>query len=82
MVLFAGASEIADLKKVPIVSSVLLGRLPGARGLKPQALRALALHWKDLVKFQEPHMVMVEGEREGKHYLPLFCSLRSLAAFR
>jgi len=82
MVLFPAASEIADLRKVPIVSHVLLGRLPGARGLKPQALRALALHWKDLVKFQEPHMVNGEGERDGMRYLPLFCSLRSLAAFR
>ena len=68
--------QIGDLRQVPVVGLDRLGRLPGARGLKPEVVRALALGWRNLVGFKERRTV----ERDGRSWVPIASSMDAFFA--
>jgi hypothetical protein len=67
---------IPDLRQVPAVGLDRVGRLPGARGLKPEAVRALVLGWRNLVGFKERRTV----EHAGRSWIPIASSLDAFFA--
>lgn len=65
--------EIPDLEEVDGVDLTRIGALPGARGLKPEVVRALVRRWKSLLAArsadgEDPPLV----EHAGRRYLPAF----------
>jgi len=71
--IFPGHMEIKDLDKVPGANLAKVGGLPGARGLKPQVVKALLGGWRQLLTMRR------EGERspsliehQGGRYLAAF----------
>jgi hypothetical protein len=59
--LLPAAHQIGDLRQVPAVGLDRLGRLPGARALRPECVRALALGWRNLVGVKDERTVDVDG---------------------
>ncbi len=76
-VLFPAAADFDELSKVPAVPWPHIGKVPGARGLKPQILRTLALGWKPLLSVKEPVTVPFAGRR----YVPVFSGQEQFFAF-
>jgi hypothetical protein len=64
--------EISDLKKVPSAGLGKLGSLPGARGLKPESVRALVHGWKQLLSLEQEGGITAMIDHDGKGYLPVF----------
>jgi hypothetical protein len=59
--LLPAAHPIDDLRQVPAVGLERLGRLPGARALRPECVRALVLGWRNLVAFKDQRTVEIGG---------------------
>jgi hypothetical protein len=59
--LFPAMHHIDDLRQVPAVGLDRLGRLPGARALRPECVRALALGWRNLVAFKDQRTVKIDA---------------------
>jgi len=67
---------IGDLRQVPVVGLDRVGRLPGARGHKPEVVRALVLGWRNLVGFKERRTV----EHGGRAWIPIASSMDAFFA--
>lgn len=74
--LFPMNHAIGDLRRVPAVGLDRVGSLPGARGLKPEVVRALTLGWRNLVGFKEPRTV----GHAGRTWIPIASSVDAFFA--
>ncbi len=73
--------EISDLKKVPSAGLGKLGGLPGARGLKPESVRALVHGWKQLLSLEQEGETTAMIDYGGKRYFPIFSDADQFFAF-
>jgi hypothetical protein len=56
------AHHIPDLGRVPVVALDRIGALPGGRALRPEAVRALALGWRQLAGITDGRTVRLDGQ--------------------
>jgi hypothetical protein len=59
--LFPAVHDIGELRTVPAAGLERLGRLPGARALRPECVRALVLGWRNLVAFKDQRTIEIDG---------------------
>jgi hypothetical protein len=76
MSVFPVSIEIPDLERVPAVGLERLGQLPGARGLKPEAVRALVLGSRSLTRSDGATPVTLGG----RQYVPAASREQPVAA--
>lgn len=75
-------AHVPDLEAVPRVPPARLGEIPGARGTRPECVRALVGGWRELVGVSGPDGgTPVPVEHEGGRYLPAFTGAERYFAF-
>ncbi|MGA1824769.1 MAG: SseB family protein [bacterium] len=73
--------DIPDIQQIPHTEIAHAGSIPGARGLKPEVIRALLAGWKQLIGIEPTDENIPLISYQEKHYLPVFSSIDQLCAF-